>query len=125
MNGSVFAALALAAILFVALNIAADATITTARLDLTATHAFTLSQGTRNIAGNLQEPVRLKFFLSRKVAADYAQINNYAGRVRDLLREYQTLSHGKIVLEEVDPEPYTEEEDEATADGLTGAMVDQ
>ena len=118
------AALVLAAILFVALNIAADATITNARLDLTATHAFTLSQGTRNIAGNLQEPVKLKFFFSRKVAADYAQINNYAGRVRDLLREYQTLSHGKIVLEEVDPEPYTEEEDEATADGLTGAPTD-
>ena len=41
--------------------------------------------------------------------------------MRDLLQEYAALSDGKIILEEVDPEPYTAAEDEATADGLTGA----
>jgi ABC-type uncharacterized transport system involved in gliding motility auxiliary subunit len=118
------AALVLAAIIFVALNIAADATFTTARLDLTQTGAFTLAQGTRNIIAKLDEPVTLKFYYSRKIAADYAQINSYAGRVRDLLREYAALSHGKIILQEVDPEPYTPAEDEATAAGLTGAPTD-
>jgi ABC-type uncharacterized transport system involved in gliding motility auxiliary subunit len=118
------AALVLAAVIFVALNIAADATFTTARLDLTATGAYTLADGTRNIIAKLDEPVTLKFYYSRKIASDYAQIDSYAGRVRDLLREYAALSHGKIVLQEVDPEPYTPAEDEATAAGLTGAPTD-
>jgi hypothetical protein len=60
----------------------------------------------------------LKFFYSKKIASDYAQISAYAGRVRDLLREYAGARHGKIILEDVDPEPYTPAEDEATAAGF-------
>ena len=114
-------AIVLAAVIFVALNIAADATFTTSRVDLTANGQYTLAQGTKNIIANLQEPVVLKFFYSKKTAADYAQINAYAERVRDLLGEYAALSHGKIVLQEIDPEPFTAAEDQATASGLTGA----
>jgi gliding motility-associatede transport system auxiliary component len=116
--------LILAAILFVALNIAADAWLTTARLDLTATGQFTLAEGTRNIIAKIPEPVTLKFYYSKKVAADYAQTAAYAKRVRDLLGEYAALSHGKIILEDVDPEPFTAAEDEATSNGLTGAPTD-
>ncbi|HXM00780.1 MAG TPA: GldG family protein, partial [Rhizomicrobium sp.] len=118
------AALVLAAVIFVALNIAADATFTNARLDLTQTGAYTLAKGTRNIIAKLDEPVTLKFYYSKKTAADYAQVATYAGRVRDLLREYAAASHGKIILQEIDPEPYTQAEDEATAAGLTGAPTD-
>lgn len=119
-----FAAIALAAAIFVAINIAADATFTTNRLDLTENGLYTLSQGTRDTIANLQEPITLKFFYSKKVAADYAQIQAYAGRVRDLVQEYAALGHGKIVLEEIDPEPFTGAEDEANAAGLTGAPTD-
>jgi ABC-type uncharacterized transport system involved in gliding motility auxiliary subunit len=118
------AALALAVVIFVALNIAVDATITDTKLDLTATGAFTLADGTKNIIANLQEPIKLKFFYSKKLGANYAQVNAYEGRVHDLLREYVARSHGKIVLEDVDPEAFTPEEDEATADGLSGAPTD-
>ena len=117
-------AIALAAVIFVALNIAADATFTTQRLDLTENSLYTLSNGTRETIAGLQEPVTLKFFYSKKVAADYAPVQAYAGRVRDLLQEYAALSHGKIVLEEIDPEPFTAAEDEATANGLNGAPTD-
>ena len=34
--------------------------------------------------------------------------------MRDLLQEYAALSDGKIILEEIDPEPFTAAEDEAT-----------
>lgn len=117
-------AIALAAAMFVALNIALDASVTTARLDLTENHQFTLAQGTRNTIAKLEEPITLKFFYSKKVAAEYAQIQAYATRVRDLLHEYAALSGGKIVLQEIDPEPFTPEEDEAVAAGLTGAPTD-
>ena len=118
------AAIALAAIAFVGFNVALDASVTTARLDLTENGRFTLSRGTRNIINGLQEPVTLKFFYSKQVAADYAQTRAYAGRVRDLLQEYAALSHGKIILEEIDPQPYTPAEDEASSDGLTAAPTD-
>jgi ABC-type uncharacterized transport system involved in gliding motility auxiliary subunit len=118
------AAIVLAAVIFVAVNIAADATFTTERLDLTATGVYTLAHGTKRTIEKLQEPITLKFFYSKKIAAGYAQINAYAGRVRDLLEEYAARSHGKIILEEIDPEPFTPAEDEASADGLSGAPTD-
>jgi ABC-type uncharacterized transport system involved in gliding motility auxiliary subunit len=114
----------LAAILFVIVNIAADTWLTTAKLDLTENGQFTLAQGTRNIIANLQEPVTLRFYYSKQVAAEYAQTASYAKRVSDLLGEYASLSHGKIIVEEIDPQPYTEAEDQATAQGLTGAPTD-
>ncbi|HEX4303814.1 MAG TPA: Gldg family protein [Rhizomicrobium sp.] len=118
------AALCLAVVIFVAINIAADAGITTAKLDLTANGQFTLADGTRAIIAKIPEPITLKFYYSKKVAADYAQTSAYAKRVRDLLEEYVSLSDGKIVLQDVDPEPFTAAEDEATANGLSGAPTD-
>lgn len=118
------AAIVLAAIIFVAINIAANTGLTNAKLDLTENGQFTLADGTKHIIANLQEPVTLRFFYSKKVAADYAQIDAYAKRVRDLLEEYAARSNGKIIIQEVDPEPFTPEEDEATANGLTGAPTD-
>ena len=121
----VFTALVLAAILFVAINIFADAAITNARLDLTQNGQFTLSPGTRNILAKLEEPVTLKFYYSRDVGARYAGIAAYSKRVRDLLEEYAALSHGKVILQEIDPEPFTPEEDEASGAGLTPAPTDR
>ena len=118
------AAIILAAIIFVAVNIAANTGLTSARLDLTENGQFTLSDGTKHIIAGLQEPVTLRFFYSKKIAADYAQIDAYAKRVRDLLEEYAARSDGKIIVQEVDPEPFTPAEDEATANGLTGAPTD-
>ncbi|HEY2446725.1 MAG TPA: Gldg family protein [Rhizomicrobium sp.] len=117
-------AIALAAVIFVALNIAADATFTTTRLDLTANGIYTLSPGTIHTLDQLVEPVTLKFYYSKKVASQFAQINAYAARVRDLLGEYVAHSHGKIILQEVDVEPFTPAEDQASAAGLTGAPTD-
>ena len=118
------AAIVLATAVFLALNIAVDATITTAKLDLTDTGRFTLSQGTRNIVKSLGEPVTLRFFFSKQAASEYATTRAYAGRVRDLLREYAAISHGKIIFEEIDPQPYTPAEDEAAAAGITAVPTD-
>ena len=118
------AAIALAVAVFLAFNIAIDAGVTNAKLDLTENGRFTLAQGTRNIITNLREPVTLRFFFSKKTASEYAQTRTYAGRVRDLLHAYAARSHGKIILEEVDPEPFTPAEDEATAAGVSGVPTE-
>jgi ABC-type uncharacterized transport system involved in gliding motility auxiliary subunit len=126
MSRHTYAALAivLSIVIFVAVNMASDALFTTAKLDLTANGQFTLAQGTRNILANLKEPVTLKFYYSKQVASEYATTADYAKRVRDLLGEYASLSHGNIVVQEIDPEPFTEAEDQAQGAGLTGAPTD-
>lgn len=116
-------ALGLAALAFLALNLFAGNFFTEARLDLTQSRQYTLSAGTRSIIAKLQEPLTLRFYFSRKNAANYPTTTAYAKRVRDLLGQYAALSHGKIVLEDVDPEPFTPEEDRATGDGMKSAPV--
>ena len=111
-------ALTLAAMLFVGLNVFVSNFFTDTRLDLTHAGTYTLSDGTRAIISKLPEPVTLRFYFSRKNSAKYPGTAAYAKRVRDLLGEYASLSHGKIVLEDVDPEPFTPEEDEANAAGI-------
>lgn len=118
------AAIVLAAAVFVGLNIAVNAAITTAKIDLTDTSRFTLSKGTRNVVKSLNEPITLRFFFSKQTAAEYAQTRAYASRVRDLLREYAAVSHGKIILEEIDPEPFTPSEDAASASGITAVPTE-
>ncbi|MTI12898.1 Gldg family protein [Sansalvadorimonas verongulae] len=94
-----------------------------ARVDLTQDDIYTLSSGTVNIMKNLPEPVTLKFYFSRSQTGDIPQIRNYARRVQELLQEYVQLSNGRIELEVIDPEPFSEHEDEAAGYGLQAVPV--
>jgi ABC-type uncharacterized transport system involved in gliding motility auxiliary subunit len=114
-------AIALAVVLFIALNIVANTWLGAARLDLTRNGLYTVSPGTKATLAKVQEPINLRFYFSREPATGYASIVAYAGRVRDMLQEYSALSGGKVVVAEVDPTPFTPAEDEAVAQGLTGA----
>src|SRR5438105_2177682 len=118
---SAFITIALGVVLFVAVNIVANSWLGTARLDLTQNGLYTLSSGTRSTLAKLQEPVTIRLYFSRQQASGYAQVVAYAQRVRDMLKQYASLSSGKIRFEEIDPKPFTPEEDEAVAQGLTGA----
>jgi ABC-type uncharacterized transport system involved in gliding motility auxiliary subunit len=51
------------------------------------------------------------------------ELTNYGNRVRDMLQEYATHAHGKIELHVIDPETFSEEEDQAVASGLQGLTV--
>jgi ABC-type uncharacterized transport system involved in gliding motility auxiliary subunit len=115
------AAIMLAAIVFLAVNTAANVWFRTARVDLTANGLYTLSDGTRNILRNLKEPVTLRFFFSDETAANFPTVRAYAERVRDLLDEYRSIAGANLIVEEIDPQPYTEAEDQAQSLGLQGA----
>ena len=112
-----------AAVLAVALITINNNLFTGVRLDLTENKLFTLSTGTINIISTLEEPISLDFYLSRKTLADFPQLMNYANRVRDLLEEYAAKSGGKITLSIIEPEPFSEEEDQAVASALNGISV--
>ncbi len=115
--------ISLLVILFLAINLMSTVSLRNARLDLTENGLFTLSQGTLNTIRGLSEPVQLQFFYSETIGADYPTIRAYAGRVRDLLLEYEARSNGKVQLDIIEPEPFTEAEDLASAFGLTGAQT--
>lgn len=89
-----------------------------ARVDLTEDQLYTLSQGTKSLMKDLQEPVTLKLYYSRKATEGIPQLRNYANRVEELLREYVQVSEGKVTLEVIDPELFSEQEDAAAAYGL-------
>jgi ABC-type uncharacterized transport system involved in gliding motility auxiliary subunit len=116
-------ALGLATAAFFGLNIFANNFFLDSRLDLTQSRQYTLSDGTRAIIAQLPEPVTLRFYFSRRNSADYPATAAYAKRVRDLLGHYAAISEGRIQLEDVDPQPFTPEEDRANAAGLRAAPV--
>ena len=110
----------LAVAAFLAVNMFANQALTRFRLDLTEQRLFTLSEGTRNIIGAIDEPVTLRLYVSRSLASRLPSISGYVARVRDLLQEYEYAADGKIILTVIDPEPFSEEEDRAVAYGLSG-----
>ncbi len=114
----------LGAVIFVCLNIVSAQVFRNARVDLTQQHLYSLSQGTRTMLGNLKEPVRFRLFMSSGLTKQAPQLAAFAGRVRSLLDSYAAAAKGNIILEVVDPRPFSEEEDRAVAfgiDGFTGA----
>lgn len=111
-------ALALVALAFVALVALSTVALRGARLDLTDKGLYTLSEGTRNILGKIEEPITLKLYYSEHATRDLQQFRVFATRVREVLEEIAARSKGKVVLEVIDPEPFSEAEDQAAAYGL-------
>ena len=116
-------ALVLLAVIFVSLNVFSNLSLRAARLDLTQNNLFTLSQGTLNILARVEEPVTLKFYYSQDIAADQPKVQIFAQRVRDMLEEMATHADGRLLLEIIDPEPFSENEDQAVAQGLVARPI--
>lgn len=117
--------LAIVLVLFLVVNILFNALFTSTRFDLTENKLYTLSQGAKGVLSKLNDPVKLKFYFSRKLlsGSDAAPLIGYGDRVRELLDEFVASSGGKLTLEVFDPEPFSEEEDRAVGFGLSGAPV--
>jgi ABC-type uncharacterized transport system involved in gliding motility auxiliary subunit len=107
------------------INLFADARLDGVRVDLTQSRLYTLSEGTKQVLAGLKEPVTLRLFYSRKLGATVPSYGTFADHVREMLRNYASLSNGKVRVEFYDPEPYSDTEDRAMAFGLQGVPVDQ
>lgn len=110
--------------LFLMLNISSSVFFKALRLDLTQNKIYTLSSGSKQILGQLREPVILRFYYSKKLSKVNPYLTNFASRIQDLLIQYERNAKGKIVLEVIDPEPFSVEEDTAVNYGLRGIPVD-
>jgi ABC-type uncharacterized transport system involved in gliding motility auxiliary subunit len=115
--------LALAA-LFVAAIAIIELLLPRWRLDLTQDRLFTLSDGTRNILAQIEEPITLTYYFSEATATGAPQLTAHARRVSDLLAEYVAASGGKLRLKRVDPEPFSDTEDLAVAAGIAPVRLD-
>ncbi len=113
----------LALVLFFAVNILANASLRSVRADLTEDRLFTLSEGSREIARNIEEPINLYLYFSKQISSDYPPVRDYAERVLGFLEEYVRASDGKIRLQVIDPEQFSEEEDQAVEQGIQGVPL--
>lgn len=113
-----FGSLIVLAVLFVAAVVISNALLRGFRLDLTENRLYTLSEGTRRVLAEIDEPINLYFFFSDRATANLPFLRNYAQRVREFLEEVQAASRGKVRLSVIDPLPFSEDEDRAAAFGL-------
>ncbi len=88
------------------------------RMDATTDKLYTISEGSKKILTQLEDPVRVKFYFSFHNEQLPPSLKTYAQRVVELLEEYQTISSGKMTLEVFDPKPDTEEEEWAIRYGI-------
>ena len=107
-------------VLFVAVNLLAGTALRSVRVDLTENRLYTLTSGTRNIAAAVPDTITLTLYYTPEATVGLPSYKAYADRVKETLEEYSRLSGGKIVVEVVNPEPFSEAEDEATAAGVAG-----
>lgn len=114
-GGSLAGLLALLAAL-----IAANLIVGAARLrkDLTADQLYTLSDNTRRILQQLDQPVTLKFFFNAGAPEIPMPLKYFAQQVEDLLREYKLAGGGRILLENYNPEPDSDAEEWAERYGV-------
>ncbi len=115
--------LVMIAVMLVSANIVA-ARFLTSRLDLTAEHLYTLSQGTLRTLANIDEPITLRFYYSTRLGDEVPSYGVYAQRVRELLDQYVAAAHGKIRLEVYNPQAFSDVEDRAVAFGLKAVPLE-
>jgi ABC-2 type transport system permease protein len=80
------------------------------RLDLTAQKEFTLSNVSRDLLENLQEPLVIRAYVSERTHPLLAPL---IPQIRDMLREYEIAARGRVTAEMVDPPSDPELEAEA------------
>lgn len=112
-----------APVAFIILLIISQVIFKGARIDLTEQNIYSLSQGTENILTNLEQEVSITYFFSDKASKDLTALRSYAKRVEELLEEYVLLADGKLKLNIVDPEPFSESEDLAAEAGLQAVPI--
>ena len=86
------------------------APVNAARLDLTQHREYSLSDVTQNLLTGLQEPLLIRGYFSEE---SHPLLAPLVPRIKDMLREYELASNGRLQLEFIDPLTDPEKEREA------------
>ena len=120
-----YCGLVLAAIVFISANIFSSEALNGVRVDLTERSLFTISGSTKTVIASIDEPILLRLFFSKGVGEVNPDLATHYDRVHGLLKQYVSLSNGKIRLELHHPAPYSNDEDKALAYGLRGVATSE
>lgn len=80
------------------------------RVDTTEFREYSLSDTTRNLLANLQEPLQIRAYISQKTHPLLAPL---APRIGDMLQEYAIAGRGQVTADVVDPTGDADLENEA------------
>ncbi len=90
------------------------------RLDFTGDKRYTLSEATRNILTDLDDPVTVTAYFSEDLPPQISQVKT---DFKDLLIEYNNASKGNIVYEFVNPGKDEKTEQEAMQAGISPVVI--
>ncbi len=90
------------------------------RLDLTEDKRYTLSDATKDILENLEEPVTVTAYFSENLPTEYDKVRR---DFKELLVEYSTLSGGMLVYEFINPLENEETEKQAVQAGVMQQQI--
>ncbi len=85
------------------------------RLDLTAENLYTLSEGTKDLLGEIDDVVQIKLYASAELPPE---IQIQLRDVRDLLADMRVASGGGVVVSELNPDDDEDAASEASAFGI-------
>ena len=91
------------------------------RFDFTKDHEYTLSKATKTILTNLDAPVTIIVYFSKKVPANLAIVRR---QLISTLEDFKAYSHGKIIFKVLDPNKSQEIENQAMRDGIAPVLVE-
>ncbi|HUV32094.1 MAG TPA: GldG family protein [Devosiaceae bacterium] len=92
-------------------------------MDLTEEQIYSVSPSTRQVLASVSEPITLRLYLSSALIEQAPELRVYADRVTELLRTYEQLSAGRVQIEQVDPVPFSTDEDRAIGYNLVGFNI--
>ena len=115
-SASLYILFVLAAIVIV--NIISDKLFV--RLDLTEDNRYTLSDATKDIIKNLDEPVTITAYFSEDLPPDIAKTRR---DFKELLTEYRNVSKNKIMYQFINPNADDEKEKEAMSKGIQPVLI--
>ena len=90
------------------------------RLDLTGDNRYTLSRATKDLLKNLEEPITITAYFTRKLDPSF---DNIRKEFEDMLTEYHSISRGMVVYEIKNPLKDEETEKEAQQAGVMELQV--
>lgn len=115
----------LAIILFLSVNLISWFMLGSERVDLTQDKLFTVTESSRQVLGDVKEPITIRIYETPELLETVPRLKIYADRVNELLRNYRQLSNNKVRVERVTTVPFSVEEDQAIRYGLQGIPLDR
>ena len=90
------------------------------RFDLTADKQYTLSDATKNILKNLEDPVTITAYFTEGLGPEFAKTRN---DFSDMLLEYASLSNNMVDYEFINPNESEELEQGAQQNGIQPVLI--